>query len=250
MQLALPITLPVDLTFDNFYCEGKHPFIVFQTSAFKQCNAASELRHQNTTTSHLSTLTLLVGKAGLGKTHLMIGSCHFAEQNNIQSMYLDLLEPESMSPLYLEGIESFDLIAIDNVHGIAGLAEWETALFDMINRVIEERTTGRRISLLVSMKDLPQHCAFCLPDLISRLNWGTLFKLSDYDDAQREKIIQLKSRLKGLAFSDAAVSFLLTRSNRSLHSLSEIVDELDVLSLETKRKITLPILKSFLKNRS
>ena len=64
-----------------------------------------------------------------GKTHLAQAMCH--QQQN--SIYLPLTELAQWRPEIFEGLESFDLICLDDLEQLAGKTDWEEALFNLFN---------------------------------------------------------------------------------------------------------------------
>ena len=65
-------------------------------------------------------------------------------------------------------MEQLALVCIDNIECIAGEEEWEMAIFDLYNRILE---TGKT-RLLITGDRPPRQLNLKLPDLASRLDWG------------------------------------------------------------------------------
>ncbi len=238
MQLALPVSLPLDQTFDSFYTS---------TNA----DAVSHLQDVASHSTHLGIpLTLLCGKGGVGKSHLLFSLCHIADETHQQSVYLNFEELNSVDPIMLSGLEHCSIICLDNIHCIVGHTQWETALFDLINRINEAVYNKQTSHLVISMNALPNHLGFVLPDLLSRLNWGTTFYLEQPDDKGREAIIKRRAKAQGMNISDAACKFLLVHTDRHLNKLMALLEKLDQLSLQSQTKITLPLLKKHFSNHS
>ncbi len=82
--------------------------------------------------------------------------------------YVPLDKRAYFVPDVLEGMEHLSLVCIDNVQCIAGDEEWELALFNLYNRVLE---TWSHLSINHRI-DLPVKLILQLPDLASRLDWG------------------------------------------------------------------------------
>ena len=76
------------------------------------------------------------------------------------------------APKILEGLEAMDLVCIDDLHKIAGLSEWEQALFACFNRLRDNGT-----HLIISADCKPTQLPVQLVDLQTRLNWGLTLKL-------------------------------------------------------------------------
>ena len=239
VQLPLPVSLPADETFDSFI-DSPNSHLV---SMLRQlCEAAPHWRqHPDLLSFAQQRLPLLTitGGGGRGKSHLLYAVCHTLAGNNVSHLYLNLNQVQDLSPKVLEGLETLSFVMLDNLHAIAGVYEWEAALFDLINRVSEQP-----YAVILGTSQLgaasPQ---FTLPDLRSRLQWGTAFSLQPLSDGQRKQALGQRARQKGLMFSDAALQFLLNHYDRSLKSLMQLLERLDKRSLQEKKKITVALVK-------
>ena len=65
-------------------------------------------------------LIFVAGPAGSGRTHLLSGQCAAAERRGLRGVYLPLREHRALAPDMLEGLETLDLVAVDDVGAIAG----------------------------------------------------------------------------------------------------------------------------------
>ncbi len=72
---------------------------------------------------------------GVGRSHLLQACCQQAQQLAQAVQYLPLAEMADYAPQMLEGLEVFDIICLDDIHLIAGHAEWEEAIFHLYNRL-------------------------------------------------------------------------------------------------------------------
>jgi len=125
--------------------------------------------------------------------------------------------------------------AIDDVQRLDEAAQ--VRLFNAINEARESRG-----SVLVAGNAPPAQLAL-REDLKSRLAWGLVYEIKALTDDERAQYLRGEARRRGLKLPDEVVDYLLTRMRRDLRSLASILDRLDQFSLETKRPITLPMLK-------
>jgi DnaA family protein len=58
--------------------------------------------------------------------------------------------------------------------------------------------------------------------------------------------LQLRARGRGFELPTEVASYLLLRNQRDMTSLFTVLQQLDELSLEKKRRITIPLLKELL----
>jgi len=186
-------------------------------------------------------LLYLWGATGAGCSHLLQAACHLATQQGFTAMYLPMDEIRSFDPVMLQGVEDVDLVCIDNLQAIAGLADWEEALFHLFNRVLQ-----RSARLLVGASNPPRGVAIELADLISRFTSCAVFQVSVLEDANKIILLQERSTEKGIELSQEAAQYILNRSQRSTGALLQILDRLDQSSLSAGRKLTIPFIKQSL----
>ena len=85
-------------------------------------------------------------------------------------------------------------------------------------------------------------------DLKSRLAWGLVYHVKPLTDEERAAYLRAESARRGMHVSEEIIGYLLTHMRRDLPSLAAILDELDRVSLELKRPLTLPLVRDALKD--
>jgi len=185
----------------------------------------------------------LQGARGSGKTHLLIGACRAALENGRNARCLPLA---SLTESRAEAIASFgaqagELLAIDDVHAIAGEHDAERALFDLYNRARESHAT-----VLFAASAAPAQLGVQLPDLISRLSACTQFALQPLDEAGRRAVLRARAQQRGLEIDDNVLDWLFARQPRDLTALMELFEKLDHAALAAQRRITIPFLREML----
>jgi DnaA family protein len=119
----------------------------------------------------------------------------------------------------------------------------EAAQIALFNAINEARDTGRTV---LAAGNAPPAQLPLREDLKSRLAWGLVYQVKPPTDAERAAYLRAESGRRGLQMPEEVVAFLLTRMRRDLRSLAAIVDRLDRHSLETKRPLTLPLVRAAL----
>lgn len=209
---------------------------------FPGCNAEIVSHLQNSIDLGREPFIYIWGESGLGKTHLLHASCQRAHELG-KTSFIYSFKDDGLPPCdLLENLEAMDWVCIDNIDYIAGNAEWEQAFFNFFNW---QREQDRH--LLVSASCPPKYLTINLPDLKTRLNWGLTLKLQPLTDAECIAALQFKAAILGFEISPAVGHFLLTHFARDLPSLWRLLDQLDEASLAAKRKLTLPFLRSLLR---
>ena len=123
-QLPLGFEFNNELTFDSFVSHGNQEAV----NAIHQLVMDGGERY-----------VYLWGTAGTGKSHLLQALCQDVAGKGSPVALLTLHLHEQYEPGILDGLENLALICIDNVQAIAGLADWEEALFYLFNRAREKR---------------------------------------------------------------------------------------------------------------
>ena len=225
-QLPIQFEFRANQTFDDFY-PGSNQEILTQL--------------KNTVAGTGEQFVYLWGDAGHGKSHLLQACCSGAFNQQISSFYLDLSDSAKLEPGLLAGLESFDVVCLDNIAALAGFEDWELALFNFFN---QHRDHQHR--LILSASCAPNALGFSLPDLKTRVQWGLALNIQTLDDDGKIAAIRHKAQQQGFDIPQQTARFLLTRYDRSLASLWLMLEKLDFASLAAQRKLTIPFLRQIL----
>nr|WP_109842953.1 DnaA inactivator Hda [Aggregatibacter aphrophilus] len=226
-QLPLPIHQSDDETLENFYAENNLLLLNSLQKNFLQL-------HQQ--------FFYLWGNKGSGKSHLLKGVCqHYLAQQR-PALYVPLNKAQYFSPAVLENLEQQALVCLDDLQAVIGNAEWEVAIFDLINRV---RETSRTL-LIMSADQSPANLPVQLPDLASRLTWGEVYQLAPLNDKQKIDVLQKAAYQRGIELPDETANFLFKRLERDMKTLFNALEKLDQASLQAQRKLTIPFVKEIL----
>lgn len=222
-QLPLGLGLRDDATFLNFFSgASNHAVLAALTAPADQSEP----------------FIYLFGRSGVGCSHLLQAACHQAGVRHKRAVYLPLRELLAETPKLLDGMDSLDLVCIDDIEHVAGQKRWEEALFHLFNQL---RESGRQ--LLVAGHVAPAQLPVRLPDLKSRLSWGLALQLQPLSDDEKVEALRMRARHRGLDFSEEVGRYILGRSPRMTHQLFDALNRLDGASLRAKRKLTVPFVK-------
>lgn len=230
MQLVLDIKLRHDATFENFLA-GNNLEIVSALQLAAQ--GEGEKNYYCWATK------------GCGLSHLLQATCQLASVNNYQAIYLPLAELKVFGTNILDGIESLDLVCIDDLQLIAGDQEWEEALFHGFNRL---RDAGK--FLILGSHVAPNKVPVQLKDLLSRLQAGFCFHLKELDDHNKIILLQQDAKRRGFELSQEIAKYLINHYPRDMSTQLNILQKLDLVSLQKKHKVTLPFVKSTLNQKN
>lgn len=222
-QLALPLRLADHAVFASFLDSGNETLVATLTA----------VAH-----GHSGQGCWLWGAVATGKTHLLQAVCDRAGD---RSIYLPMRMLAAAGPGILEGLEDRDIVCIDDVDRVAGVDEWDVALFNLFNDL--HANDGQ---LVVAAKGAPRECGFGLADLASRMSRLPVFQLQALDEGQLAAALQLRARHRGLELPDETAAYLLKRSRRDMASLYELLDKLDLEALRAQRRLTIPFVRDVL----
>jgi len=177
----------------------------------------------------------LWGARGCGKSHLLQAACRASAADGSRAMYVAL---GAAQPELLAGLESLDLLALDDVDAVAGQAEWEGPLFGILNEFL-----ARRGGLLLAAGVSPTAAGFALPDLRSRAAGAVGYRLKALGDDHRALAVRLHAEARGIELEPAAADYLLRRVDRDMRALTFWLDRLDRDSLVEQRRLTIPFIR-------
>ncbi len=189
--------------------------------------------------AHLESLQMpaapvyLWGPTGSGKSHLLSALVHAAQQRGLRAGWFDAATPLPW-PLSLE----WALVVIDRCDELdSGRQRAAFMLF------VDAATQGTQVAAAGRLPpvDLPLR-----NDLRTRLGWGHVFALRPLDEAASRAVLRREADRRGFLFPDDVMDFLLTRFERDLAHLMQLLDRLDRFALARSRPVTVPLLKLML----
>lgn len=227
-QLTLAVQIKRHASFDNFYAFSNQ----LAVSLFRQF-----LEDEN------ETLALLVGASGTGKTHLLHAALNQLEQQQLGARFYSLSELASLESDYepehfFEGLADYPYVFLDDVDQWLPHPVRERILFNLYNQF---RMSGQKI--ILTSTSVPRMMRLGLPDLASRLSSGLLITLNPLTDAEKSALLQRWAQDRGFKLNEEMANYILSRSERSVADLMQVMDRLDHASLTAKNRVTLPFIK-------
>lgn len=171
----------------------------------------------------------LWGEPGAGKTHLLRALAASDDARYIAA--------DAAADAFLF-VPDVTLYLLDDCEKLG--AESQIAAFNLFNQV---RENG---GVLVAGGAMPPAVLTVREDLRTRLGWGLIYQVHGLTDDEKIAALNHAAHARGLALSSGVLPYLITHAQRDMRSLSAMLDALDRYSLETKRPITLPLLRSLL----
>ena len=133
---------------------------------------------------------------------------------------------------------AISLYLIDDCERLSAQAQIDA--FNLFNSIREQG------GVLVSTGDSAPAQLKVREDLRTRLGWGLIYRIHGLSDEEKMDALSQAAAARGMILSPGLLPYLITHFRRDMRSLSAMLEALDRYSLETKRPITLPLLRSLL----
>ena len=181
---------------------------------------------------------LIFGPKDSGKTYLMQALCNLVNNNGKSSLFLPMKQAIKLSADILDSLEAIELVCLDGIEHVIGNKAWETAMFNLINRSLN---SNNRLIFTSSINI--HNMNFKLNDLDSRLRKIQSHELHSLSDNEILNALKYIADLRSIELGNKEAQYLLTYANRNISDLVKILESLDQLSMEMKRRITIPLIK-------
>jgi DnaA family protein len=176
------------------------------------------------------------GPSGSGKSHLLKAAREGLREQGARVGWLDASVHNA--PEYSEG---WAAVLMDDVHAYTA-AQQQLAFNWFVHAQTLQRpvlAAGEFAPVELKLRD----------DLRTRMGWGHIFSLQLLSEAERRAVLRQAADDRGVFLGDEVMDFMLTRFSRDLGSLMELLELLDGYSLQSKRAITIPMIKSMMENQ-
>lgn len=179
--------------------------------------------------------TYLWGPTASGKTHLLKAVRESLREQGASAGWLDasMLEPPEFN-------DHWAVVLLDDVHLYTAVQQHAAFNWFVNAQTLQRGVLGAGL--------LPPADLKLREDLRTRLGWGHVFQLQVLSEPERRAVLRQAADARGIFLSDEVMDFMLTRFSRDLGSLMQLLDHLDVFALQTKRAITIPLIKAMLEN--
>ena len=240
-QFALDISHTPKASLEN-YLPGKDRALI------STLQDLSESWHQQSKATHNNPLNqrwiYWWGPEGSGRTHLLAAIANAAAQTGIDYFSLGPHEPTAWDRLeeimnLLTESSTPSVITVDDVDRLD--ERLVSALFRILNGV----QASKAIYIFMAGKAAPAALEI-REDLRTRLGWGLVFQTELLDDDAKIQALEQAAQARGLVLSPDVIPWLLSRFYRDMPNLMALMDALDAYSLETKRAVTLPLVRELL----
>lgn len=173
----------------------------------------------------------LHGERDTGKTHLLSAICDSFRDAGKPVIYLSLRDLVDSDPSVLSALESMEVIALDDIDVIERSAQWQEAVFHLINLSSEFN------NVLIFASRVPvAGLDFGLKDLLSRLAKSPTFQLPLGNDRRdREEILQSVLKRRNWQFDPRIIEHLLKEGPHRIGAMLGVLTELQPLFSNLER---------------
>jgi DnaA family protein len=184
------------------------------------------------------------GPEGSGRSHLLSAIGSAAQELGLQSFPLTPNEPVSWVLLEeqlsaLSPSHQPSVITVDDVDRL------DERLVASLFRILNATQGSEAIHIFMTGNAAPGALTL-REDLRTRLGWGLIFQTHLLGDDEKIQALQQAAQARGLVLSPEVLPWLLNRFYRDMPNLMALMDALDAYSLETKRAVTLPLVRELL----
>ena len=183
----------------------------------------------------------IYGLKNSGKTYLLQSLCNKYSKNDKSSLFLPLMDVIKYGVEIIDSIENMDLVCIDGLEAVSQNKKWEIGLFNLINNA---QQTGCRLVFTSSSEEGAIN--FSLADLDSRIRKFQSHEIFPISDDHLLKALKKITNLRSISLGEKEAQYLITYTKRNIADLTIILESLDQLSMENKRRITIPLIKELL----
>jgi DnaA family protein len=226
-QIALDIGLTTGPTLQSFFA-GPNEAVTSHLALWVGSAATASTRSP--------VPAYLWGNSGSGKTHLLKAVREALREQGATVGWLDasVMEPPEFN-------EAWTAVLLDDVHLYTAIQQHAA-----FNWFVNAQTHQRGV---LAAGNLPPADLQLRDDLRTRLGWGHVFQIKSLSEPERRAVLRQAADARGVFLGDEVMDFMLTRFSRDLGSLMELLDLIDGYALQTKRAITVPLIKSMMNDQ-
>jgi DnaA family protein len=243
-QFALDLGRAHQASLDNFLPGGDRALISTLQKITEQWTASTETQAIVDANPLNHRWIYWWGAPGSGRSHLLRALMHAAQNASLSYYYLSNDDPSAWVKLEAELPQQLKAviptaIAVDDVDLL------DERLSSALFRVLNAARDSQHLYVFMAGSDAPANLKL-RDDLRTRLAWGLVFQTHLLSDHEKIQALEQAASDRGLVLSTDVMPWLLSRFYRDMPNLMALLDALDAYSLETKRAVTLPLVRELL----
>jgi DnaA family protein len=242
-QIALDLGCAPKASLGNFIATGNENLLEVLTEVKQFLQKSLQTDIPKTALKAEQRMIHIWGESGSGRSHILEAMKLLASDLNQASWLLghDSSDDDwrEAGLVISENPQSFALLCVDDVDSLGEFAQG--ALFRIHNLIRESS-----LQILLTSSKVPPTNLDLRDDLRTRLAWGLVFQMHVLSDDEKLNALEQAAQARGLQLSYDVPPWLLRHFHRDMSSLMSLIEALDTYSLETKRAVTLPLVKELL----
>jgi DnaA family protein len=243
-QFALDLGRAHQASLDNFLPGGDRALISTLQKITEQWTASTETQAIVDANPLNHRWIYWWGAPGSGRSHLLRALMHAAQNASLSYYYLSNDDPSAWVKLEAELPQQLKAviptaIAVDDVDLL------DERLSSALFRVLNAARDSQHLYVFMAGSDAPANLKL-RDDLRTHLAWGLVFQTHLLSDHEKIQALEQAASDRGLVLSPDVMPWLLSRFYRDMPNLMALLDALDAYSLETKRAVTLPLVRELL----
>ena len=175
----------------------------------------------------------LWGEAGSGRSHLLRATISGLSAAGLECLHVSAADPVPVAAGPLRAVALDDVERLDPPN--------QRTFFNLYNQLRE------RSGIVLAAGNAAPAQLRLRPELVTRLGWGLVYQVQALTDEEKALALKAHAQARSFDLPHGVIEYLLRHQSRDLQSLLGILGALDRLSLETKRPITLPLVKQLLR---
>lgn len=219
-QLALDLAVPPPPTLENFIA-SRNGELLAQLRRLAAGQGGERFLY-------------LWGSTECGRSHLLAATIAQLQRAGADAAYVACRAETRFDAR----LQRASCVALDDVERLD--KEGQVGAFDLYN-ALRERGGG-----LIASGSAPPVQLALREDLVTRLAWGLVYQLHALTDEEKTRALADRAASRGFRLPHEVAEFLLKRVRRDLPTLLAMLDALDRYSLETKRPVTVPLVRELL----
>ncbi|MEC7119554.1 MAG: DnaA/Hda family protein [Pseudomonadota bacterium] len=184
----------------------------------------------------------LHGEADSGKSHLLSAICESYQDMHRSAIQVSLIELLDAPTEALAALESFDLVALDDLEAIRGVPHWQEAIFHLINR-----SSVGESQLIFASRLPPLALRLELPDLMSRLSQAASFQLPSGESLEdRQALLDAVLKRRGWSFEPQIIEHILQHGPHRAGLMLKTLNQLETFFHTQRRKPSASMIRQVL----
>ncbi|MGM0440128.1 MAG: chromosomal replication initiator protein DnaA [Chlamydiota bacterium] len=218
-------------TFENFVCSDKNLLsykLLAQLAGYSTEASDNQIFNRENLTAFNP--IYLCGRAGVGKTHLLMATAHCLQKQGLKVLYcraetftdhvvraIRAGEMQEFRRLY----RNIDVLIVDNIQIFSGKGSTQEEFFHTFNSLHVDN------NLIILGADCPpQELKAIEPRLVSRFEWGITLPLEPLDRETMGKVLIFKAKAMDFPLNDKVTQYLLETFSSSTASLTRALESL------------------------